>query len=36
VTVGMCDGSIRFVIDDISLPLWRAMSTAKNGDIGQE
>jgi prepilin-type N-terminal cleavage/methylation domain-containing protein len=36
VTVGMCDGSIRFVTDDISLPLWRAMSTAKNGDIGQE
>ncbi len=35
VTVGMCDGSIRFVNDDISLANWRAMSTAKFGDIEQ-
>lgn len=33
VIAGMCDGSIRFVTEDVSLATWRAMGTSKMLDI---
>ena len=33
VNVAMCDGSVRLIGESISLASWRALSTAKGGDI---
>ncbi|OJW19254.1 MAG: hypothetical protein BGO49_12220 [Planctomycetales bacterium 71-10] len=33
VNVAMCDGSVRFVKDAISLPTWQAISTTQGGEI---
>jgi prepilin-type N-terminal cleavage/methylation domain-containing protein len=33
VLTGMCDGSIRFIEESIPLPVWRALSTAKFGEV---
>ncbi|HEY7314236.1 MAG TPA: DUF1559 domain-containing protein [Gemmataceae bacterium] len=33
VNVGLCDGSVRFVTNGISLPTWRALGTRAGGDI---
>ena len=32
VNAALCDGSVRFVRDTISLPTWRAMGTAWGGE----
>jgi hypothetical protein len=34
VTVGMADGSVRFVTDSIDLTVWRALGTREGSDIG--
>jgi hypothetical protein len=36
VTVGLCDGSTRFVTDDIDLELWRALSTTNGREVTGE
>jgi prepilin-type N-terminal cleavage/methylation domain-containing protein/prepilin-type processing-associated H-X9-DG protein len=36
VTVGMCDGSVRFASNNVGLPIWQAMSTRNGGDVAQE
>ena len=33
VTVGMCDGSVRFMANDISLATWQALSTRNLGEL---
>ena len=33
VHVGMCDGSVRFVSDNISLAIWRGLSTSQGAEI---
>ncbi|WP_337175060.1 DUF1559 domain-containing protein [Paludisphaera sp.] len=33
VNVAMCDGSVRFIKDAISLPTWRAISTTQGGEV---
>ena len=33
VNAAMCDGSVRFMKDSISLPTWRALSTSQGGEI---
>ena len=33
VNVGMCDGSVTFVTDDVDLSLWRAISTRGGGEM---
>ena len=33
VNVWLCDGSVRFVQNSISLPTWQALATRANGDI---
>jgi prepilin-type processing-associated H-X9-DG protein len=33
VQVGLVDGSARFVVDTIELPVWQALGSIKNGDI---
>ena len=32
VNVGMCDGSVTFIRDSISLEVWRALGTANGGE----
>ncbi len=36
VNVLMADGAVRFVFDDIDLPLWRAMSTRNGNELAME
>ncbi len=36
VNVAMCDGSLRFVPQSISLPAWRAMGSATGGEVISE
>ena len=33
VNIGMADGSVRFVSDNISFATWQAMGTRRAGDI---
>jgi prepilin-type N-terminal cleavage/methylation domain-containing protein/prepilin-type processing-associated H-X9-DG protein len=33
VNAAMCDGSVRFMKNSISLPVWRALSTTQGGEI---
>jgi prepilin-type N-terminal cleavage/methylation domain-containing protein/prepilin-type processing-associated H-X9-DG protein len=33
VNVVMCDGSVRFITDTISIDLWRALSTARGSEV---
>jgi len=33
VNAAMCDGSVRFVADSISLATWRALSTSQGGEL---
>jgi prepilin-type processing-associated H-X9-DG protein len=33
VNVAMCDGSVHFITDGISLPTWRALGSRNGGDI---
>ncbi len=33
VQVGLCDGSVRFVKDSVSLPTWRALATRTGGEV---
>jgi prepilin-type processing-associated H-X9-DG protein len=33
VQAGMCDGSVRFMKNSISLPVWRALSTTQGGEV---
>jgi prepilin-type N-terminal cleavage/methylation domain-containing protein len=33
VNVSMCDGSVHFVTDSISLPTWRALGSRNGGDL---
>jgi prepilin-type processing-associated H-X9-DG protein len=33
VNVAMCDGSIRFVSNNVSIVTWRALSTARGGEV---
>jgi prepilin-type processing-associated H-X9-DG protein len=33
VNVSLCDGSVRFVSDDVSIVTWRALSTSRGGDL---
>jgi prepilin-type N-terminal cleavage/methylation domain-containing protein/prepilin-type processing-associated H-X9-DG protein len=33
VNVAMCDGSVRFVRESVSMPVWRALSTAQGGEV---
>jgi prepilin-type N-terminal cleavage/methylation domain-containing protein len=33
VMVSMCDASVRFMANDISLPTWRALSTKNGGEV---
>ena len=36
VNVALCDGSLRFVPQSISLPAWRAMGSATGGEVISE
>ena len=36
VNVGMCDGSVRSIPDEIDVAVWRAMSTMRGGEIGTQ
>jgi prepilin-type N-terminal cleavage/methylation domain-containing protein/prepilin-type processing-associated H-X9-DG protein len=33
VNAAMCDGSVRFVSNNVSLPVWRAAGTAQGGEV---
>jgi prepilin-type N-terminal cleavage/methylation domain-containing protein/prepilin-type processing-associated H-X9-DG protein len=33
LNAAMCDGSVRFVQDNISIDIWRAMSTSRGGEV---
>ena len=33
INVGMCDGSVKFVKDSVSLPAWWALGTMNNGEV---
>ena len=33
LNAAMCDGSVRFVKNSISLPIWRAISTTQGGEV---
>jgi prepilin-type processing-associated H-X9-DG protein len=33
LNAAMCDGSVRFVQDAISIDIWRAISTSKGGEV---
>ncbi len=33
VNVALCDGSVRFITDNIAIDTWRAMSTTKGGEV---
>jgi prepilin-type processing-associated H-X9-DG protein len=33
VSVGLCDGSVRFVKDTIDRPTWRALGSMKGGEV---
>ena len=35
VNAAMCDGSVRFVKENISILVWQAMSTSKGGEVVQ-
>jgi len=36
VVVGMCDGSIRFMVDSIVIDAWRALATSRGNDVSNE
>ena len=36
VNVGMCDGAVRSIPDEIDLAVWRAMSTMRGGEVGTQ
>ena len=36
VNVGLCDGSVRFVPDSISLNSWRALGTRAGNDLSDQ
>ncbi len=33
VNVALADGSVRFVKDSVALPVWRALSTTRGGEV---
>ena len=33
VQCALCDGSVRFVSDNIALDTWRALSTSQGGEV---
>ena len=33
VNVAMCDGSVKFMKNSISLNVWRALSTTQGGEV---
>jgi prepilin-type N-terminal cleavage/methylation domain-containing protein/prepilin-type processing-associated H-X9-DG protein len=33
VNAAMCDGSVRFITDNISIIIWRALSTSQGGEV---
>ena len=33
VNLGLCDGSVRFVMNSIDLATWRALATRDTGDV---
>jgi prepilin-type processing-associated H-X9-DG protein len=33
VNAAMCDGSVRFVHDSVNINLWRALGTARGGEV---
>jgi prepilin-type processing-associated H-X9-DG protein len=33
VNAALCDGSVRFIRDSISMPIWQALSTARGGEV---
>ena len=35
VNVGMCDGAVRSIPDEIDVAVWRAMSTMRGGEVGR-
>jgi prepilin-type processing-associated H-X9-DG protein len=36
VNVALCDGSVRFVPQSVSLPAWRALGSASGGEVINE
>ena len=36
VNVGMCDGAVRSIPDEIDVAVWRAMSTMRGGEVGTQ
>jgi prepilin-type processing-associated H-X9-DG protein len=33
VNVAMCDGSVRFVSENVNLEIWRALGTRAGGEV---
>ena len=33
VNVAMCDGSVRFIPNNISFPIWNALGSAQGGEV---
>jgi hypothetical protein len=33
VNVALCDGSVKFIKDSISLPIWQAISSTRGGEV---